>query len=305
MLFSVIVPTFNRVHFLHRALASVWAQRFTDFEAIVVDDGSTDGTGEYLRTLENKTRVVSQPNLGPGAARNNGALQAQGEYVAFLDSDDVWFPWTLNAFAEAISKYNQPEVLGGSFVEFVHQVELEKVHEEPHQSLWFPDYLASSQYPYYVGSGTCVLRRKTLLSIKFLEDRLNGEDHDLILRMGTHSGFARILEPTTLGWRRHPASETADLDRMVSGTSRLVERERSGAYPGGAARARERRRILTRHTRAVTMGCLQHGLRRDAWKLYQSTLPWNIALGRTKYLAGFPLLAFFSRYLGVPPRPSS
>jgi len=75
MLFSVVIPTFNRVHLLARTLESVWRQRFTDYEVIVVDDGSTDGTQAYLQGVGNKVRVIRQANSGPGAARNIGVRE--------------------------------------------------------------------------------------------------------------------------------------------------------------------------------------------------------------------------------------
>ena len=87
--FSVVIPTYNRLDYLKQALSSVWAQTFTDYEIIVVDDGSNDGTREYLHGLRSKLRILSQPNSGPGAARNIGLREAQGDYIALLDSDDL------------------------------------------------------------------------------------------------------------------------------------------------------------------------------------------------------------------------
>ena len=102
MLFSVIIPTYNRAPLLRQALDSVLAQEFTDFELIVVDDGSTDETLTVARSYGDQVRLVPQEHRGPGVARNRGAEHASGEYVAFLDSDDVWFPWTLGTFASII-----------------------------------------------------------------------------------------------------------------------------------------------------------------------------------------------------------
>src|SRR5262249_42753781 len=159
------------VHLLPQTLASVWQQRFTDFEVVVVDDGSTDGTQEYLQTLRGKVRVVRQANGGPGAARNAGVRMANGEYVALLDSDDLWFPWTLNIFAQAIEEFRRPCIVGGRLAEFTEETELSTTHEEPCRTAWFADFIASSQFPYYVGSGTCVLQREALVGTRFLEDR--------------------------------------------------------------------------------------------------------------------------------------
>ena len=259
------------------------------------------------RALGNKVRVIRQANRGPGAARNIGVREARGDYVALLDSDDLWFPWTLDVFARAIREHRRPNILGGKFVEFTDEAELLTVREEAYETSWFSDYIASSRYPYYVGSGTCVLHREALAGVKFLEDRLNAEDHDLILQMGTLPGFVRVLAPVTLAWRRHPASETGDFASSVSGTLRLLARERSGAYPGGRERSRERHRILARHTRPTALACVRKGELKQGWELYRSTFGWNVELGHWKYVLAFPILAvlaLLSRAITRKPRPA-
>ncbi len=92
-LVSVVIPTYNRKQLLLEALASVAAQTFDDMEVIVSDDGSTDGTFEAVRTEFPGVRYVSSVHTGfPGHARNIGAAEASGKYLAFLDSDDLWIP---------------------------------------------------------------------------------------------------------------------------------------------------------------------------------------------------------------------
>jgi GT2 family glycosyltransferase len=97
-LVSVIVPTYNRAYCLPRTLDSVLAQTHSHFEIVVIDDGSTDGTGDLVaRTYGHDPRVryFYQQNVGVTAARNQGLARARGDYVALLDSDDVWMPWKL------------------------------------------------------------------------------------------------------------------------------------------------------------------------------------------------------------------
>lgn len=92
---SVIIPTFNRWPLVGAAIESVLAQTFSDFELIVVADGSTDRTGAELVRFRSRLRLLTQPNRGVSAARNFGARHARGRYLAFLDSDDLWLPGKL------------------------------------------------------------------------------------------------------------------------------------------------------------------------------------------------------------------
>ncbi len=87
---SVIIPVFNGEHYLANAIHSVRQQQQVEFEIIVVDDGSTDGTAELVLTLGEDIRYFFQTNQGPSAARNAGIKVAKGEIIAFLDVDDVW-----------------------------------------------------------------------------------------------------------------------------------------------------------------------------------------------------------------------
>jgi len=89
-LVSVIIPTFNRANVVKRAINSVLDQTFKDFECIVVDDGSTDETDFVLSEFSNKIKLVKTENRGVAAARNSGAKAAEGNFIAFLDSDDEW-----------------------------------------------------------------------------------------------------------------------------------------------------------------------------------------------------------------------
>ncbi|MGH7890213.1 MAG: glycosyltransferase, partial [Thermodesulfobacteriota bacterium] len=88
-LISCIVPVFNGERYLRESLESILGQTYRNFEVIVVDDGSTDGTAALVKDFEN-IRYFSQPNKGTSSARNLGLSESQGEFVAFLDADDLW-----------------------------------------------------------------------------------------------------------------------------------------------------------------------------------------------------------------------
>ena len=90
MKISVIIPTFNRIGLLQRAIDSVLSQSLKPYEIIVVDDGSTDGTGDIIKQKYKSIKIIQQKNSGVSAARNNGIKHAKGDWIAFLDSDDEW-----------------------------------------------------------------------------------------------------------------------------------------------------------------------------------------------------------------------
>src|SRR5436305_1029668 len=87
---SVIIPVYNGERYLGEAIESVLAQSYHWLEIILVDDGSTDGSATVAKQFSPAVQVVRQPNLGAGAARNRGIALAQGEFLAFLDADDLW-----------------------------------------------------------------------------------------------------------------------------------------------------------------------------------------------------------------------
>jgi glycosyltransferase involved in cell wall biosynthesis len=102
--FSIILPTYNRAHFLPKAIQSVVDQTFSDWELIIVDDGSTDDTKTVVENFqEERIRYIYQENQERSAARNNGIKQAKGSYICFLDSDDYFLEKKLEQFHEVIA----------------------------------------------------------------------------------------------------------------------------------------------------------------------------------------------------------
>jgi hypothetical protein len=298
MLFSVIIPTYNRRGLLARTLESVLAQRFTDYEIIIVDDGSTDGTMDDLANPGIHTRVLTQANQGPGAARNLALRHATGDYVAFLDSDDLWFPWSLELYAEAICQNGQPSFITGKVVRFHDEVELESVKPSALETLAFTDYLASGDKWRWYGLSSFVMKRKIVdAAAGFPQEAINGEDSDLALRLGTAPGFIQITEPAMFGYREHEGGVRHVPGKNLAGDMHRIAMEESGRYPGGSARALERWRILTPHLRANSLECLRGGLRAEAWQMYLRTVRWHVVLGRWKYLVAFPLMALVTRFL--------
>ena len=104
VLVSVVMPTYNRRNYIRESLDSVLAQDFSDYEVIVVDDGSTDGTEEEIRPYEGRIRYFRQENRGAGVARNVGIRNSRGTYIAFMDSDDLSRPNHLQSLYSFLDK---------------------------------------------------------------------------------------------------------------------------------------------------------------------------------------------------------
>lgn len=293
-LFSIIIPTHDRLELLRRATESIKEQSFAGYEIVVIDDGSKDGTGDWLAANGSWLQGIRQSNSGPGAARNAGARIARGQYFAFLDSDDVWFPWTLEVYREAIERYDRPAFLAGKPYVFSDETDLGAVTQELATTEKFQDYLASGDEWRWWGVSSFVIRKDAFLDTGgFVEDRINSEDADLALKLGVAAGFVQITAPATFAYRVHAANVKDDLSRTLAGIQHTLVSEKHECYPGGKARAKERWEILTRHVRPVALQCLRSGRQREAWSFYRSTFAWHLSLRRLKYLFGFPFVALF------------
>ena len=116
---SVIVPVFNGERYLREAIQSILAQHCPASEVIVIDDGSTDESAQLARGFGAPVRVISQSNRGPGAARNAGVRESTGEFLAFLDADDIWRPSKLTRQAAWFSEHPEVDVVTGQVQNFI------------------------------------------------------------------------------------------------------------------------------------------------------------------------------------------
>jgi glycosyltransferase involved in cell wall biosynthesis len=125
---SVIIPTFNNAMLLPETLNSVIAQSFTDFELIVIDDGSSDDTAAMIKRDYPQMKYLYQPNGGPAAARNAGVQLAQGEFIAFCDHDDLWNPGHLQALLDGFAAHPDAALVFDNAGYFGVGVDQAKVH---------------------------------------------------------------------------------------------------------------------------------------------------------------------------------
>ena len=115
---SVVMPAYNAERFVDEALESVLKQSYQRLEVIVVDDGSTDGTAARVQAYGNPVRYLQQVNAGVGAARNRGLEAATGDYIAFLDADDLWRPEKLDVQLEIAARNPESGLIACDGVRF-------------------------------------------------------------------------------------------------------------------------------------------------------------------------------------------
>jgi hypothetical protein len=299
-LFSVVIPTYNRADLLREALESVDRQACREFELIVVDDGSTEDLSSVVAEYLGRAKFLRQENAGPSAARNYGVQAANGEYVAFLDSDDLWFPWTLSVYRQILSDHGRPAFIAGCPHLFRERQELSLVENARLQSLPFPDYLRSGDTWRWFGVSSFVIRRQTLIDCGGFTSSLRfAEDADLAMTLGTVPGFVQVISPATFGYRQGSSDQlTREWKSQLPAARRMIESECNLRYPGAQERAIERRRIICRHVKPVAITLLREREFTAAWKLYLSMLPWTFRLRQWRFLFGFPAWAMWRQALG-------
>jgi glycosyltransferase involved in cell wall biosynthesis len=180
---SVIIPTYNRANTISKAIDSVFAQNHDAIEIIVVDDGSTDNTSTVLESFRHRILLIRQNNQGVAAARNTGVSVAQGEYVAFLDSDDEWLPSKLEK--QLLIFQNDPEVsLVATGAEFRDKNgEILNIQSANFQDLRLEDLLFSNT----IVTSSVIMKRYCFQEEQplFRREYSSCEDWDLWIRLST------------------------------------------------------------------------------------------------------------------------
>ncbi len=277
--FSIVIASFDAATWLPSALDSVFAQNHQDYEVIVVDDGSTDDTQQVLARYATRIQVVTQLNGGVSAARNAGVERATGRYVVFLDADDRLFPWTLHHYADAITNHGAPTLLMGMPVLFQDETELDRIGNEIPQTDRWGDYLEAAHTDYRITIAAAVSREALVVCGGF-HPTATAEDHDLFLRLGIAPVFVYLRAPAMYAYRQHRGGVSNDAQQATTGVRFLMAEERAGRYPGGRARAPQRRRLLARLVRHATRRCVIEGAYREAADLYRHGF---VLLGQTGY----------------------
>ncbi len=290
--FAIVIPSYNRRPLLFKALESVWSQTLSDYEVIVVDDGSTDDTWHSLQSQGGRLHALRQSNAGAGAARNLGAKGSKAEYFVFLDSDDRLAPWALEVFDKALQQHpGAAHMIGNAQnIRSPEDFNIAGLISQRYEEEFSVDFLACSPKNRIWASGFAAIKREYFEFVGGFDERLRcHEDQDMSLRLACAPGFVRVLSPPTVFINQTEGSlSRGDIGVIFDGILSVVNREQVGAYPGGRGRQAERRAYLSVNARNQSLLFARRSSIWFASVLYLKTFVWHIRLRRWRYLLGFP-----------------
>jgi glycosyltransferase involved in cell wall biosynthesis len=272
MLFSIVIPTYNRADLLPRAIQSVLGQTLGDWELIVIDDASTDETPAVLAGFcDPRLRVFrNQPNRERSASRNRGIEAARGDYICFLDSDDLYLPHHLETLAQAIASAQVKEAM--FFTHFLRK------HPDRDEPVDYPpvggnrvEYVIRHQ----VATPTTCFHRSLLANERF-DTRLKiNEDVELFARVVAKAPLVRLTEVTVHTFF-HPTNTMATVADAIS--PQIVAMKKIFAHPVTG------RCLAPEFKREIMIG-LRHQLIPVAWKRGR----WAAFQALISFLVHYPL----------------
>lgn len=229
---SVIIPAYNAERYICEAIESVFAQTYQDLEIIIVDDGSKDDIKQILSQYGNKIRYIYQNNSGVSAARNRGIREARGEYIAFLDADDIWLSNKL-MWQVSIAEENPEIALISTDAEFFNENGLLSPSQKPSDSTQFEngslrynaamanindgtilkgDFYKDLLLGNLIGLSTVLVRKECLSNVGFFNEALSiCEDYELWIRIAREHSLL-YLNRVTLRYRIRDDSASGELN---------------------------------------------------------------------------------------------
>jgi glycosyltransferase involved in cell wall biosynthesis len=283
-LVSVIIPTYNRSRFLSETLDSVLNQTYKDTEIIVVDDGSTDGTAQLVRKYARRIRYIYQKRSERSSARNRGVRESCGEYVAFLDSDDLWLPEKIERQVKVLNEKREIGVVytdvqfidecGRAYEGTICWAALQRKRRSLYEDLMTRNVISGS-------ASSVLLRRECLETAGPFDEGMNAcEDLDLWRRLAAHYRFHKIDLPL-VKLRVHVENTQDRLGTMAKGYETILWKIwRQETPPKSAGYKNEA--IIKLLAQIASLHRQDHNLRRFFWFCGRSLLEksnWFLAWG--------------------------
>lgn len=280
MRFSIIIPTYNRSDLLIKTIDSALNQSFSNYEVIIVNDGSVDNTKEVLESYGSKIRVIHKDNSGSEKSRNIGAYIARGEYYCFLDSDDLMFPWTLEVYNKIIEEENLPPLVLGQPFHFSDTIPQNFLQQKINSIKYvvYNDYFSKDR-TVYSSSSMIVIRKDYFYKVgMFRAYEPKGafilDDIDFMLRAGTINPAIIIFDPLQFGYRSHTANTVKNLKRVIISLNYLINEEKAGKFAGGNKRNFERHAIIGGPCYYWLFKAIANGIMSDSIKFFFKAYPF-------------------------------
>jgi glycosyltransferase involved in cell wall biosynthesis len=275
--FSIVITCHNQARFIAQAVSSALSQTYSDKEVVVVDDASTDSSEEILDKYGSDIRLVKlQQNVGAARARNAGAEISNGDYLVFLDGDDLLLPWALEMYARILS-YQQVPVIISSLLWFDGTPPQTRAEEFPAE-IKFVSYetILTKDRPHRPSASALVVRRQGFRDAQGWTDGMFPmEDFDILFKVSSLGRAVQILSPPATAYRVHASNSIHNVAPFLRELHRMILKVEEREYP--CARA------YPLQTRAFIGG---------------PTLYWSKrAFRRGLYLASFRLLAAGSKMI--------
>jgi glycosyltransferase involved in cell wall biosynthesis len=227
-LVSVIIPAFNSEKTIQETIESVLNQTFSNFELIIINDGSQDATLDIINSIkDSRLKVFSYANTGVAASRNRGFAQAVGEFISFLDADDLWTPDKLEAQLKALQENSQVAV-AYSWVDHIDESS-KFLRPSSHNTLNGNVYTALLQGNILANGSNALIRAQALKAVgSFNSSFTPAEDWDLYLRLASLYHFVAVPSPQVL-YRITSTSASNNVFKMEAACLKLIEQAYSQA----------------------------------------------------------------------------
>jgi len=288
---SVIIPTYNSAQFIAEALESVFVQTYKDYEVIVVDDGSTDNTKEVLKPYMSKIRYIYKENGGAASARNVGIKNARGEYIAFLDSDDLWLPEKLEKQVKYFEEHLQVDMVFADCVRFGEEVlntrngTRQLVSDDMFVNIWWYNIVPTS---------TVIVRKSCFEKVGLFDEAREietAEDAEMWLRIAREYKVGYLKEVVTKYRVRTSGYSRSNINRAYSSTKLVIDKYWEDIKMKGYTRKFLNRRLHEYHfDYGLSLFCAN--MFQDAQKQFKVVLKYKIFSLKTIYALLYYLATF-------------
>jgi glycosyltransferase involved in cell wall biosynthesis len=279
--FSIIITSHNQANFIRDAVASAVAQAHANKEIILVDDASCDGSQRILEDYGDAIRLIKlETNVGASHARNVGIAAATGDFLVFLDGDDVLLPWSLVVYNQVVDR-ERPHIILCTMRWF--QGHVPDIASDPvpdNVEVVAYDSLLEKDRPYRASASALVISRDVFTAVRgWTNEIFPMEDLDVLIKLLSSGRTVQILAPATVCYRVHVANTVHQVANCAGALRMIIEKEKRRGYPGGQLYRGRRYAFLGGPALFWVKKTYKSGLYREALRLLALAWPMILAAG--------------------------